>query len=444
MSLSGRRILIVIGGGIAAYKVLDLIRRLKERGATVRAAMSRSAHHFVTPLSLAAITGERVFQNLFDTNDEHDVGHIRLSREADLIVVAPATADLLAKMTHGLADDLAAAILLATDKPVLVAPAMNPKMWANPATRRNVDELRADGVAFVGPAKGEMAEAGEAGVGRLAEPAEILAAIEAHFSAASGPLAGKRAIVTSGPTQEPIDPVRYLANRSSGRQGHAIAEALQRAGAEVTLVSGPVALPPPPGVRTVPVTTAREMRDAVEAALPADIAIMAAAVADWRVEEGAKKMKKAGGRPPALNLVENPDILAGLSRHRARPKLVIGFAAETNDLLKNAKAKLKKKGCDWIVANDVSAKSGVMGGERNRVHLVTKDGVEDWPDMAKTEVATKLVERIAKAFKPPAERGGKAGGAKRSPDEADHKKGPLPRHSPRGPRRPSSGGARKR
>ncbi len=404
MSLAARKILIVIGGGIAAYKVLELIRRLKDERADVRAAMSRSAHHFVTPLSVAAITGERVFQNLFDADEENAIGHIRLAREADLIVVAPATADLLAKMAHGIADDLASAILLARDGPVLVAPAMNPKMWANPATVRNVAQLRADGVIFVGPKSGEMAEAGEAGLGRLAEPAEILGAIKEHFGSGKGPLAGLSAIVTSGPTQEPIDPVRYIANRSSGRQGHAIATALANAGAEVTLVSGPVDLRPPPGVRTVPVATAQEMKDAVEAALPADIAVMTAAVADWRVETGQEKIKKDAGGPPALKLVENPDILAGLAKHPERPRLLIGFAAETSDVVKNAKAKLRRKGSDWIVANDVSPASGVMGGTRNRVHLVTASGVEDWPEMAKDEVAKQLVARIADHFKKAAAR----------------------------------------
>jgi phosphopantothenoylcysteine decarboxylase / phosphopantothenate---cysteine ligase len=397
MSLEGRRILIVIGGGIAAYKVLELIRRLKEAGATVRAAMSRSAHHFVTPLSVAAITGERVAANLFDTDEEHEIGHIRLSRECDLIVVAPATADLLAKLAHGHADDLASAVLLATDKPVLAAPAMNPRMWAHPATQRNIDQLRIDGVEFVGPDSGDMAEPGESGLGRLAEPATVLAAIERHFATTATPLAGLRAIVTSGPTQEPIDPVRYLANRSSGRQGHAIAAALALAGAEVTLVSGPVTLRPPPGARTVPVTSAREMQEAVEAALPADIAVMAAAVADWRVEEGAEKIKK-GGDAPSLALVENPDILATLARHAQRPRLLIGFAAETENVLANAEAKLMRKGCDWILANDVSPETGIMGGERNRVHFVTAAGAEDWPDLSKTEVAARLVARIARHF----------------------------------------------
>jgi phosphopantothenoylcysteine decarboxylase/phosphopantothenate--cysteine ligase len=361
--------------------------------------MTRSAHHFVTPLAVAAITGERVFQDLFDLDEEHEIGHIRLSREADLVVVAPATADLIAKMALGLADDLASAVLLATDKPVIVAPAMNPHMWAHPATRRNVAQLVADGIGFVGPEAGEMAESGEAGLGRLAEPMTIVAAIEQHFSAGAGPLAGLRAVVTSGPTHEPIDPVRYIANRSSGRQGHAIAAALASAGADVTLVSGPVALAPPPGVRTVPVETARGMQAAVEAALPADIAVMAAAVADWRVEATADKVKKGAGGPPTLTLVENPDILAGLARHPHRPRLVIGFAAETRDLIANAQEKLRGKGCDWIVANDVSPASGVMGGEKNRVHLVTPAGVEDWPEMTKAEVAERLVAGIAAALR---------------------------------------------
>jgi phosphopantothenoylcysteine decarboxylase / phosphopantothenate---cysteine ligase len=401
MSLNGRHVLIVIGGGIAAYKVLELIRRLKEAGASVRAVMSRSAHHFVTPLSVAAITGERVFQNLFDQEDEHEIGHIRLVREADLIVVAPATADLLAKMAHGLADDLASTVLLASDRPVLVAPAMNPKMWSHPATVRNVAQLKADGIKFVGPEAGEMAEANEAGIGRLADPAAILAAVMRHFAAGSGPLAGKRAIVTSGPTHEPIDPVRYLANRSSGRQGHAIAAALAAAGADVTLVSGPVELKPPAGVRAVPVSTAREMQEAVETALPADIAVMAAAVADWRAEPSAEKIKKGGGKEAAIKLVENPDILATLARHKQRPRLVVGFAAETENLLANAAEKLKRKGADFIVANDVSPETGIMGGTRNRVHLISAGGVEDWPEMSKEEVAARLVARIAEHLSRP-------------------------------------------
>ncbi|HSM41957.1 MAG TPA: bifunctional phosphopantothenoylcysteine decarboxylase/phosphopantothenate--cysteine ligase CoaBC [Afifellaceae bacterium] len=399
-TLQGRRILLIIGGGIAAYKVLELIRRLKERGAAVRAVMSGAAKHFVTPLSVGALTGEKVYSDLFDLNDEHDIGHIRLSREADLLVVAPATADLLAKMANGLAVDLASTVLMATDKPVLTAPAMNPFMWSHPATQRNVARLAEDGIAFVGPEAGEMAESGEAGVGRMAEPMTILAAIEAHFANPSGPLAGRHVIVTSGPTHEPIDPVRYIANRSSGRQGHAIAEACARAGATVTLVSGPVEIAPPAGVKTIAVESARQMMEAVEAALPADIAVMAAAVADWRVAEGnSHKIKKEGGGPPKLDLVENPDILATVSRHDRRPALVIGFAAETRSVTENASAKLDRKGCDWIVANDVSPETGIMGGANNRVHLISKGGIEDWPDMPKEEVAERLAEKAAAFLK---------------------------------------------
>jgi phosphopantothenoylcysteine decarboxylase / phosphopantothenate---cysteine ligase len=397
--LAGKRILIIIGGGIAAYKVLELIRRLGERGATVRAIMTRAAQQFVTPLSVGALTGSRVSTDLFDLDEEREIGHIRLSREADLIVVAPATADLLAKMAHGLADDLASAVLLATDKPVLVAPAMNPRMWAHRATRRNVAQLQADGIAFVGPEEGEMAERGEAGLGRMAEPAAILAAIAERLGQGMRPLAGRRAIVTSGPTHEAIDPLRYITNRSSGRQGHAIAAALVAAGAEVTLVSGPVALPPPAGVRLVPVETAREMLEAVEAALPADIAVMAAAVSDWRAAQQAeRKIKKSDAGPPSLALAENPDILATLARHAQRPALLVGFAAETDEVIANARAKLARKGCDWIVANDVSPDTGIMGGEVNEVHLVTRAAVEDWPRMTKEAVAETLVERIVLHF----------------------------------------------
>jgi phosphopantothenoylcysteine decarboxylase/phosphopantothenate--cysteine ligase len=404
-SLDGKHILLIIGGGIAAYKALELIRRLKERGAGVRAVLTKSAHHFVTPLSVAALAGERVFSDLFDLDDEHEIGHIRLSREADLVVVAPATADLLAKLAHGLADDLASAVLLATDKPVLVAPAMNPRMWAHPATARNVAQLRADGVLFIGPDSGEMAERGESGMGRLAEPMQIVERVEQHFSPLADTLSGLRAIVTSGPTHEPIDPVRYLANRSSGRQGHAIAGALAAAGAEVTLVSGPVDMSPPAGVRTVSVQTAAEMQQAVEAALPADIAVMAAAVADWRVDrQEPEKLKKRAGEPAWLTLVENPDILAGLARHPQRPALLVGFAAETQDLLANAAVKLARKGCDWIVANDVSPDTGIMGGTRNRVHLLTAAGMESWPEMSKAQVAEELVARMTHYFAvPPAE-----------------------------------------
>ncbi|MFL6803577.1 MAG: bifunctional phosphopantothenoylcysteine decarboxylase/phosphopantothenate--cysteine ligase CoaBC [Xanthobacteraceae bacterium] len=400
--LKETRILLIIGGGIAAYKCLDLMRRLKERGARVRVVMTKAAQEFVTPLSVGAIAGEAAFTELFDLATEFDIGHIRLARDCDLVVVAPATADLMAKMANGLADDLASTILLATDRRVLIAPAMNPRMWAHPATQRNLATLVADGLALVGPGEGEMAETGEAGVGRMAEPLEIVAAIEKLLSGPDGAktLAGKRIVVTSGPTHEPIDPVRYLANRSSGKQGHAIARAAAAAGADVVLVSGPVALPDPPGVATVKAETARDMLAAVEAALPADAAVFAAAVADWRVADPARsKRKKNGGAPPALALVENPDILASVARRNAqRPKLVIGFAAETDDVIANAKAKLVHKGCDWIVANDVSQATGIMGGDRNTVHLVTADGVDSWPSQSKDEVARALVARIAAAL----------------------------------------------
>ncbi len=404
MTLKGKRILLVIGGGIAAYKALDLVRRLRERGATVRAVMTAAAQQFVTPLSVGALTGGKVFTELFDRDDEHDVGHIRLARENDLIVVAPATADLMAKMAHGMASDLATAVLLATKAKVLVAPAMNPAMWDHPATRRNADALRRDGIAFVGPNAGEMAETGEAGTGRMAEPLEIVAAIEALLDDTPKPLAGRTVIVTSGPTHEPIDPVRYIANRSSGRQGHAIASALARLGARVKLVSGPVTIADPAGVETIHVETARQMRDAVLAALPADAAVMVAAVADWRpeTEAGEKIKKKAGENAPALSLTENPDILATIGHHERRPRLVIGFAAETTDIVANAEAKLKRKGADIIVANDVSADSGiggaggVMGGARNRVRILSADGVEDWPEMGKDEVARRLARLVAR------------------------------------------------
>jgi phosphopantothenoylcysteine decarboxylase/phosphopantothenate--cysteine ligase len=398
-SLAGRRILLVIAGGIAAYKALDLIRRLRERGAAVRVVMTEAAQRFVSALSAGALAGGEIFTDLFNAASEFDVGHIRLARETDLVIVAPATADLLAKMAHGLADDLASAVLLATTAPVLIAPAMNPQMWANAATRRNVARLIDDGLAVVGPGTGEMAESGEAGIGRMAEPLEIVAAAEAALqrSRERGPLAGKRVLLTSGPTHEPIDPVRYIANRSSGKQGHAIARAAAAAGADVMLVTGPVTLPDPPGVAVTHVESARDMLVAVEQALPVDVAIFAAAVADWRVaEEGRQKIKKNAAGAPRLALVENPDILARVAALKAkRPPLVIGFAAETEQVVAHAKAKLKKKGCDWIVANDVSAESGVMGGDRNTVHIVTADGVEDWPVMSKDEVARALVERIA-------------------------------------------------
>jgi len=402
MSLKGKRILLVIGGGIAAYKSLDLIRRLRERGVRVRVVMTRAAQEFITPLSVGAIAGERAFTDLFDQASELEVGHIRLARETDLVVVAPATADRMAKMTQGIADDLAAAVLLATDKKILLAPAMNPQMWAHPATRRNHSRLISDGRLFVGPNKGEMAESGEAGIGRIAEPLEIVAAIEDVFSMEPEriALAGRRMLVTSGPTREPIDPVRYISNRSSGRQGHAIAHAAARAGADVLLVSGPVEIPDPEGVKTVHVETAREMLEAAEAALPVDAAVCVAAVADWRAEARAReKLKKTGDAPLALSLVENPDVLARISHHALRPKLVVGFAAETEKLLENARAKLKKKGCDWIVANDVSDQSGVLGGEANQIHLVTEKGVESWPLQTKEAVAGALVKRIADALR---------------------------------------------
>ena len=396
------RVTLIIGGGIAAYKALDLIRRLKERHIRVRCVLTKAAQQFVTPLSASALSGGRVYTDLFDPESEFDAGHIRLARDCDLIVVAPATADLMAKMAGGHADDLASAILLAAGRPILLAPAMNPMMWSNAATRRNAAQLERDGVAMVGPNAGEMAEAGEAGIGRMAEPLEIVAAAERFLRpAAPRPLAGQRVLITAGPTHEPIDPVRYIANRSSGKQGYAIAAAAQAAGADVTLVSGPVELGAPKGVTVVRVESARDMLARVEAALPVDIAIFAAAVADWRVaNEGEQKLKKTENAMPPLQLVENPDILATISKlNDKRPSLVIGFAAETENLIDNAKAKLKRKGCDWIVANDVSPATGVMGGDSNTVHLLTRDGddvaVDSWPAMTKEQVAVELVAHIA-------------------------------------------------
>jgi phosphopantothenoylcysteine decarboxylase/phosphopantothenate--cysteine ligase len=397
-----KRVLLIVGGGIAAYKSLELIRRLKERGLGVRCILTAAAQEFVTALSAGALSGERAFTSLFDPATEYDVGHIRLAREPDVVVVAPATADLMAKMANGHADDLASTVLLATDRAVLVAPAMNPHMWQHPATRRNLARLADDGVAIIGPNTGEMAEAGEAGVGRMAEPLEIAARVESLLADAgeTRALAGKRVIVTSGPTHEPIDPVRYIGNRSSGKQGHAIAAAAAAAGADVTLVSGPVDVPDPAGVKIVKVATAREMLAAVTKALPADVAVFAAAVADWRVDKpNANKIKKRPGASPKLDLVENPDILATVAHDaRARPRLVIGFAAETDHIVEHAKAKLARKGCDWIVANDVSVATGVMGGDRNTVHLVTRQGVESWPPQSKQEVARALVARIAETL----------------------------------------------
>ena len=397
--LADKRILLIIGGGIAAYKVLDLIRRLRERGAAVRAVMTAAAQEFVTPLSVGALTADHVFTDLFDRQDEQDVGHIRLAREADLIVVAPATADLMAKAAHGFAGDLATAVLLATDHKVLMAPAMNPRMWAHPATRRNHARLAADGVAFVGPAMGEMAEAGEAGEGRMAEPLEIVAAAEAALG--GGALAGRHVIVTSGPTHEPIDPVRYIANRSSGAQGTALAAALRDLGARVSFVTGPASVPPPQGVNVIPVETAAEMLAAVKAALPAEAAVFAAAVADWRVANASgSKMKKDGsGKAPALEFAENPDILATVSQMKTgRPALVVGFAAETDDVVAHATAKRKRKGCDWIVANDVRPATGIMGGAENAVTVIDATGAEDWPRLSKDEVARRLAARIAAAL----------------------------------------------
>ena len=395
--LTDKRILLIIGGGIAAYKSLELIRLLSKAGASVVPVLTRAGGEFVTPLTVGALAGARVYRELFDLTDEAEMGHIRLSRAADLVVVAPATADLMARMAGGIADDLASTLLLATDKQVLLAPAMNVRMWHHPATRRNVALLAADGVLTVGPNAGDMA-CGEFGAGRMAEPAEIVAAVGAAL--ARGPLVGKHVVVTSGPTHEPIDPVRYIANRSSGAQGTAIAVALRDLGAAVTFVTGPASVPPPSGVTVVRVETAVQMLAAVLAALPADAAVMAAAVADWRVANARDhKMKKDGsGRPPALEFAENPDILATVSMGSTRPALVVGFAAETDDVLAHATAKRLRKGCDWIVVNDVSPATGIMGGTENAVTLITADGAESWPRMAKAEVARRLAVRIADAL----------------------------------------------
>ncbi|WP_151717708.1 bifunctional phosphopantothenoylcysteine decarboxylase/phosphopantothenate--cysteine ligase CoaBC [Gemmobacter serpentinus] len=393
--LSGKRVLLMIGGGIAAYKSLELIRRLRDRGAAVTPVLTRAGAEFVTPLSVSALAGERVHQDLFDLTTEAEIGHIQLSRSADLIVVAPATADFIAKAAQGRADDLASTLLVATDTPVLLAPAMNVRMWTHPATQRNLTQLQADGLRLVGPNDGSMA-CGEFGPGRMAEPAEILAAIEAAL--AVGPLQGRHVLVTSGPTHEPIDPVRYIANRSSGAQGTAIAAALRDLGARVSFVSGPATVPPPEGVTVIRVETAQQMAAAVQAALPADAAVFAAAVADWRIANAAgQKMKKDGsGRAPALEFAENPDILATVSRMKAgRPRLVVGFAAETETVVEHATAKRARKGCDWILANDVSPATGVMGGSENAVVLITQAGAEAWPRMGKDAVARRLAARIA-------------------------------------------------
>lgn len=398
-ALSQKRVLLIVGGGIAAYKSLELTRLLRKAGVGVRPIMTKAAAEFVTPLSLSALAEDKVYSELFSLTDEAEMGHIELSRSADLVVVAPATADLMAKAANGLAGDLASTTILATDKPVLMAPAMNVRMWEHPATRRNLATLKGDGVLFVGPNEGAMA-CGEFGFGRMAEPAEIFDAVMSALEGpAARPLAGKRAIVTAGPTAEPIDPVRVLTNRSSGKQGFAIAKALADLGAEVTLVAGPVSVPTPVGVKRVDIETAREMLAACQAALPADIAVCVAAVSDWRpAGEAATKMKKDGSGPPTLALVENPDILATLSQAgAARPKLVVGFAAETNDVEAYAQAKLARKGCDWIVANDVSV-AGTMGGDDNAVSIVTTGGIERWDRVAKTEVARKLAARMAQAL----------------------------------------------
>ena len=398
--LTGKRILLIVAGGIAAYKSLELVRRLRERGAAVRAILTRSGAEFVTPLSLAALTEDKVYQDLFSLTDESEMGHIELSRAADLLVVAPATADLLAKMAAGLADDLASTALLATDKPVMAAPAMNLRMWLHPATAANVATLVARGVVLVGPGEGEMA-CGEYGPGRMAEPLEIVVAIEAHFRDRS-PLHGKKALVTSGPTHEAIDPVRYIANRSSGKQGHAIAAALARLGAATTLVSGPTHEPDPPGVVVVRVEAAREMLAACTAALPVDVAVCAAAVSDWRPADAVEQKLKKNGKSPELKLVENPDILASLSKAgNRRPRLVIGFAAETENVVAYAEAKRKKKGCDWILANDVTPARGTFGGASNTIHLITPEAREAWPTMSKEQVAERLAERIAQFFGEP-------------------------------------------
>jgi phosphopantothenoylcysteine decarboxylase/phosphopantothenate--cysteine ligase len=414
--VQNKRILLIVGGGIAAYKSLDLVRRLKEQGASVRAILTKGGAEFVTPLSLSVLSEEKAFTDLFDLKDEAEIGHIRLSREADLIVVAPATADLLAKMAHGLAGDLATAVLLATDKRVLAAPAMNVRMWEHAATKRNVARLSADGIQFIGPNAGEMA-CGEYGPGRMAEPAEIVDAITrliGEGAPAATPtlvslkkestelLAGKHVLITSGPTHEPIDPVRYIANRSSGKQGHALARAAKALGANVTLVSGPVTFPDPEGVRVIRVETAHEMLAATLEALPADIAICAAAVADWRAaDEATHKLKKQGqGGETTLKLTQNPDILATIAGAGAkRPRLVIGFAAETENLIANATAKRRAKGADWIVANDIWPGTGAMGGDQTQIHLITPGGVEDWPPMSKDEMAARLLARAGEALR---------------------------------------------
>ncbi len=398
--LNGKRILLIIGGGVAAYKSLDLARRLMERGASVRGVLTPAGQQFITPMSVASLTGDECYTELFSLKDEAEMGHIRLSREADLVVVAPATADLMAKMANGLANDLASTILLATDKQVLVAPAMNAEMWAHKATQRNIETLKRDGILMVGPGDGMLA-CGEVGPGRLAEVPDMVAAIEGFFAGEARPLSGKKIVLTAGPTHEPIDPVRYIANRSSGKQGYALAGALAELGADVTLVSGPVNLETPAGVNRVDVETAVEMEAAVKSALPADSAVCVAAVADWRMRSGCndEKLKKSKDGIPALDLTENPDILKGLSAmEEGRPSLVVGFAAETETVIEHATAKRARKGCDMIVANDVSAATGIMGGDDNQVHIISDKGVESWPSMSKDDVAKALAKTIADAL----------------------------------------------
>jgi phosphopantothenoylcysteine decarboxylase/phosphopantothenate--cysteine ligase len=401
-TLQGKNILLIIGGGIAAYKALDLIRRMKEGGASVKVIMTEGAQKFITPLSVGALSNNHVFTDLFDLNEEQEIGHIRLAREADLVLVAPATANLLAKMANGLANDLASTVLLATNKPVLVAPAMNPFMWQHSATQRNVTCLKQDAIMFCGPEEGEMAESGESGLGRMAEPLTIVAALEDFFAPALKPLSGFHMLITSGPTHEPIDPIRFISNRSSGKQGHALAKAAAQAGAKVTLVSGPVDIPDPDNVNVIHVETAEDMAKAVSNALPADIGIFAAAVGDWRIKKQSnqKLKKKQEKNPVTLSLEENTDILSYVGHHKTqRPKLVIGFAAETENIIENALEKLERKKADWIIANDVSKSTGVMGQDKNTIHIITPDHIEEWPEMSKTEVAEKLLKRLQEYFK---------------------------------------------
>lgn len=398
--MQGKRVLLIVSGGIAAVKIPEVVRRIREQGAQVRCVLTEGGKQFVTPLSLAALSEDKVYDDLFSLTDENEMGHINLSREADVLMVAPASADIMARMAAGMANDLATTVLLATDKPVICVPAMNVRMWEHAATQANMETLQKRGVTFVGPVKGDMA-CGEFGMGRMSEPSEIVDALVNFFDADTGPLSGRHAIVTSGPTHEPIDPVRYIANRSSGKQGHAIAAALAAYGCRTTLVSGPTSLPDPVGCDVIKIESARDMLAAVEGALPADIAVCAAAVADWRTDNAPdqKIKKQSGGDAPTLNMVENPDILATISaKTNKRPALVVGFAAETNDVVANATAKRERKGCDWIVANDVSPSTGTFSGDLNTVHFITEGGTEDWPKLSKSDVARQLVDRIARHF----------------------------------------------